>query len=113
MTLFVVAAALGAVARYMTDFYLPRYGILLVNTIGSYIAGLIFGLTLLTNVPDPIVHVVVGGLAGSLTTYSTVAVAAAEHRLERTGSATMTWLLHVGLSVAACLMGVFSVLVLG
>lgn len=111
MILFVVAAALGAVVRYVTDFYLPRYGILLVNSIGSYIAGIIFGLALLKDVPEPIVHVVVGGLAGSLTTYSTVAVAAAEHHLDRTASATITWLLHIGLSVAACLMGLFSVLI--
>lgn len=112
MIMFLVAAALGAAARYVADFYLPRHGILLVNIIGSCIAGIIVGLVLVTNIPDAIVHIVVGGFAGSLTTYSTVAVAAAEHRLDRTGSATKTWTVQVGLSVAACLLGILSALVL-
>ncbi|OAV62567.1 fluoride efflux transporter FluC [Enteractinococcus helveticum] len=106
MTVFLLAAALAAVLRYLADFYLPRYGILIVNIIGSFIAGVILTLAAILQIHETVVQVVFGGFAGSLTTYSTVAILAAEQRGNRTGSATRTWFAHVGLSIVACVCGV-------
>ena len=106
MILFCLAAGLGAVLRYLADFYLPRYGILLVNIIGAFVAGLAFGLGTISGFNQALTHIVLGGLTGALTTYATIALKTAQQRLQRTGSATKTWTLHVGLSLAACLCGV-------
>lgn len=105
MMLFCLAAGVGAVLRYVADFYLPRYGILLVNIIGSFVAGLAFGLGTNLGFDLALTHIVLGGFTGSLTTYATVALTTAQQRIEHTGSATKTWTLHVGLSLAACLCG--------
>ena len=112
MTVFLLAAALAAVIRYLADYYLPRHGILLVNVVGSFIAGLILTLAAFIQIPETVVQAVFGGFAGSLTTYSTVAILTAEHRKNRTGSVTKTWIIHVGLSVAACLAGAGFVLLM-
>lgn len=106
MTVFLLAAALAAVLRYLADLYLPRYGILLVNIIGSFIAGGILTLGAIVQIHETVVQVIFGGFAGSLTTYSTVAILVAEQCGNRTGSATRTWFTHVGLSIVACVCGV-------
>lgn len=106
MTVFLLAAALAAVLRYLADLYLPRYGILLVNIIGSFIAGIILTLGAIVQIHETVVQVIFGGFAGSLTTYSTVAIVAAEQYGNRTGRATRTWFAHVGLSIVACVCGV-------
>lgn len=105
MTMFVIAAALGAIIRYLANLYLPRRGILLVNMAGSLIAGSILTLATSFTINSVIIEAVFGGFAGSLTTYSTVAVTAAEEHINRTGSATKIWLSQVSLSIAACLAG--------
>lgn len=105
MIIFILAAMLGAVGRYLANFYLPRHGILLVNMLGSGIAGMVIGLTAFFDIHPIIVQAVTGGFAGSLTTFSTVAVTAAEQHIHRTGSPLKTWGLQVGLSTAACLVG--------
>ena len=105
--LFCLAAGLGAVLRYLADYYLPRYGILWANIIGSCIAGVVFGLATSSGFDHIATQIVLGGFAGSLTTYATVAMTAAEQQIQRAGSATKTWTLQVGLSLAACLCGMF------
>lgn len=105
MIIFVIAAMLGSVGRYFADFYLPRHGILVVNVIGSGLAGVLLSLTLLFQLDDSIVQAITGGFAGSLTTFSTVAVAAAEEHLNAAGGAVRLWVLQCGLSITACLTG--------
>jgi|SRR5699024_7530351 len=105
MMTFVIAAMLGAVVRYLADYYLPRHGILIVHMIGSCIAGIAVSLALLLELNEMVMQAIVGGFAGSLTTFSTVAVQAAQQRLDKTASAAKIWALHTGLSVTACLTG--------
>lgn len=106
MIIVTLAAMLGSVARYLADFYLPRHGILLVNMLGSFIAGSVLSLSVVFQLNDAVVQAIIGGFAGSLTTFSTVAVSAAQQSHNGIGSAWKTWLLQVGLSIAACLFGI-------
>lgn len=108
LVLFVLASAVGAVLRYLADRYLPRRGILLVNLIGSGLAGVAAGLALEQVIDARLVLILLGGLAGSLTTYSTVALTAAQQSLEKPGRAVITWLQHVGLSILACSLGLIA-----
>lgn len=103
---FVLAAAVGSVLRYLADFYLPRRGILLVNIVGSCVAGIVFGLTWSQLLDERLVLVLLGGFTGSLTTYSTVAVTTAQQAHNRPRQAVKTWLQHVGLSVLGCAFGI-------
>lgn len=112
MIWFCFAAGLGAVLRYIADLYLPRRGILVVNVLGSFLAGAVLGLIHFVDVDPAVGHIVLGGFAGSLTTYATVALAAAEQRIQRTDSAARTWLLQVGLSSLACCIGLLGSFVL-
>lgn len=112
MIIFILAALLGSVARYLVDFYLPRHGILFVNMLGSFIAGSVLSLAVVFQLNDTVVQAIIGGFAGSLTTFSAVAIAAAEQHMQGTGSAWKTWILQVGLSIAACLFGIFITLLL-
>ena len=112
MIIFVLAAALGAILRYLANLYLPRRGILLANIAGSFIAGSVLTLATTFAVDSVLIEAVFGGFTGSLTTYSTVAVTAAEQRINRTGSATKIWGSQVGLSMAACLAGIIIMLVI-
>lgn len=112
MIIFILAAMLGAVTRYLIDFYLPQHGILLVNILGSFAAGCLLVCAMVLQFHESVLQVLVGGLAGSLTTYSTVAVTAAQQHLRGTGGAWKTWILQVGLSIAACLCGVVIALLL-
>ena len=114
MMWFCLSAGLGAVLRYIADVYLPHRGILVVNILGSFLAGAALGLLHCADVDPAVAHIVLGGFAGSLTTYATVALATAEQRIQRTGSAARTWLLQVGLSILGCCLGLLgSVVLLG
>ncbi|WP_022871245.1 fluoride efflux transporter FluC [Yaniella halotolerans] len=106
MIIFIIAAMIGAVARYLVDLYLPKHGILLINILGSCAAGSLLVFTVVFQFDEHIAKALVGGFAGSLTTYSTVAVVAAQHHHNGTGSAWKTWSVQVGASVAACLSGI-------
>ncbi len=112
MMWFCLAAGLGAVLRYIADAYLPRRGILVVNIIGSFLAGAAFGFIHFADVAPALTQLVLGGFAGSLTTYATVALAAADQQIQRTGSTARTWLLHVGLSSIVCGFGLWGSAVL-
>ena len=90
MIWFCLAAGLGAVLRYIADLYLPRRGILVVNIVGSLLAGAALGILHFVDAAPAMAHIVLGGFAGSLTTYATVALAAADQRIQRIGSAGRT-----------------------
>ncbi|GAA4474170.1 hypothetical protein GCM10023190_07620 [Enteractinococcus fodinae] len=109
---FCLAAGLGAVLRYVADIYLPRSGILVVNIAGSFLAGAVLGFDYFVNVDPTVVLIVLGGFAGSVTTYATVALAAAEQRIQSTRKVARTWLLQVGLSSLACCFGLLGSIVL-
>src|SRR5699024_501726 len=106
MIIFVLAAALCAIIRYLATLYLPRRGILLANIADLFIAGSAFTLASAFAINNFVFEAVFGDFAGSLTTYSTVAVTAAEQHINSTGNATKIWISQVGLSITACLAGI-------
>src|SRR5699024_11735628 len=85
------------------NLYLPRRGILLANIAGSFIAGSVLTLATTFAINNVVFEAVFGGFAGSLTTYSTVAVTAAEQHINSTRNATKICMSQVGLSITACL----------
>jgi len=75
---FALAAALGAVARYLVDLAVTRRtasrgpaGILVVNVTGSLVLGVVVGLSLYNGVADPTRAVAGTGFVGAYTTFST------------------------------------------
>jgi CrcB protein len=67
--LFVVlAGALGALIRYLASLVSGRWSVLLVNIVGSFIAGLAIGLS------GDLQLIVAAGFCGGLTTFSTFSV---------------------------------------
>ena len=76
-----LAGGLGALVRYGVTRALPRReasafptAVLLVNVVGSFVAGVTLGLFLLNVVAFDVAVVVWAGLCGSMTTFSTFAV---------------------------------------
>ncbi len=73
-----LGAGVGAPARYLADRFVQSHhdsvlpwGTLTVNVVGSWVLGLLVGLSLHRTVPDPVTLSVGTGLCGALTTYST------------------------------------------
>jgi fluoride exporter len=67
--LFVVlAGALGTLLRYLASLASGKWSVLLVNTVGSFIAGLTIGLS------GDLQLIVAAGFCGGLTTFSTFSV---------------------------------------
>lgn len=104
---FILASAVGAVLRYLADFYLPAWGILLANVVGSGIGGFVFGLAWKGLVDPVLVLILLSGFAGSLTTYSTVALTTARQWTDSTRAVARTWLQHTSWSIVACMLGLF------
>jgi CrcB protein len=75
-----LAGALGALLRYATTQLVARRGgtvpwaVLVVNTVGSLIGGVVLGLVTTDAVGSDVQLIVMGGLAGGLTTFSTFSV---------------------------------------
>ncbi|GAA4771247.1 fluoride efflux transporter FluC [Citricoccus nitrophenolicus] len=92
-----VAGAVGAVLRLTADHYLPRRGILVANTLGSFVAGVTAGA--LSGVA---LDLWVTGVAGALTTFSTVSVSTARDALSgRFAAAVGCWAAHLALGMLA------------
>ncbi len=73
-----LGAGVGAPMRYLTDRLVQSrhdsvlpWGTLTVNVVGSWVLGLLVGLSLHRTVPDAVTLSVGTGLCGALTTYST------------------------------------------
>jgi len=75
-----IAGAIGALLRYGTTRLFARlhdelpWAVLAVNTVGSFVGGLVLGLVATSAVGPDIQLIAVGGLAGGLTTFSTFSV---------------------------------------
>jgi CrcB protein len=81
------AGAVGAVARYLVGLAFARSGglpwaVLIVNTVGSAIAGWMLALTVTASVDPNLALVVLTGLCGGLTTFSTWSVETIQLALE-------------------------------
>ena len=73
-----LAAALGAVARYLLDIAVQRrhehafpFGTLVINVFGSFVLGLFTGLAAHHGLGGPTTAIVGAGLCGGFTTFST------------------------------------------
>lgn len=116
-----LAGALGAVTRFLLDWYVSVRGVLWANLTGSFLAGMATVLlgrgslhamdvvavgTVAEPVALPAALIVLLGFTTSLTTFSTVSVRTAEHLMERRwGSAARMWLAHLGGGLAAAVAG--------
>ena len=102
-----VGGALGAVLRQLTSVSLAGrgripWGVLVVNVVGSFIAGLALALPL-----DPTVQlVIVSGVCGGLTTFSTFAVETIQLVSEgKHRAAAASVALNLAVGVPAALLG--------
>jgi fluoride exporter len=97
--LVLLAGALGAVLRYLSSL-LPS-GILLVNVIGSFIAGLA-----LASLTGEWQLVVLTGFCGGLTTFSTFSVETVQAAVDGAWRrAVLSVALNLGLGIAAAALG--------
>lgn len=102
-----VGGALGAVLRHLASVSLAGrgripWGVLVVNVVGSFIAGLALGLPL-----DPTAKLIVlTGFCGGLTTFSTLSVDTLQLILDgKRRAAAVSVALNVSLGLAATFLG--------
>jgi CrcB protein len=106
----VAAGGVGAVLRYLATLLLPTdaatsripLGILLVNAVGSFVAGLLIGLG--ANLSTEWTLILVTGFCGGLTTFSTLSVDTiqlVERGRWRTAAASIAANLILGIGLAA------------
>lgn len=85
----ILAGGLGALLRYATTLLFARlhddlpWAVLTVNAVGSLIGGVVLGLVTIGAVGSDIQLIVLGGLAGGLTTFSTFSVETIQLALAR------------------------------
>ncbi|WP_168199795.1 CrcB family protein [Citricoccus sp. SGAir0253] len=113
--LLLLAGALGAVLRLACDHWLPRGGIVLANVLGCLVAGTVAGLAAGLGpaaegapgaAPPGLALVLVTGLAGALTTFSTVSVSTARDvQRGRWGAVLGAWAVHLAAGLAAVVLG--------
>lgn len=107
-----LAGALGALLRYATTLLFARlhddlpWAVLSVNSVGSLIGGAMLGLMTVGAVGADIQFIVVGGLAGGLTTFSTFSVETIQLALAgRWRTVVLTVGANLVLGVAAAVLG--------
>ena len=103
-----VGGALGAVLRQLTSVSLAGrgripWGVLVVNVVGSVIAGFALALPL-----DPTWQLIVlSGFCGGLTTFSTLSVETIQLVLEgKRGAAALSVSLNLALGISAVIVGI-------
>lgn len=112
IALVLVAGGIGAVLRYCATLIFPYsatsgripLGVLLVNAVGSFAAGFLIGLATHAGISDEWSLILVTGLCGGLTTFSTLSVDTmrlVEHGRVPTALATVAANLVVGVALAA------------
>ncbi|MES1211955.1 MAG: CrcB family protein [Leifsonia sp.] len=107
-----LAGALGALLRYATTLLFARlhddlpWAVLTVNAVGSLIGGAVLGLVTTGAVGADIQFVVVGGLAGGLTTFSTFSLETVQLALARRWrTAALTVGANLVLGIGAAVLG--------
>lgn len=117
MSVFVVAVALlagalGALLRYGTTRLFARlndelpWAVLTVNTMGSFVGGLVLGLVTTGAVGADVQLIAVGGFAGGLTTFSTFSVETVQLAIARRwGIVAATVGANLALGIAAAVLG--------
>ena len=107
-----LAGALGALLRYATTRLFLRlhdelpWAVLVVNTVGSFIGGVVLGLVTTGAVGSDVQLIVMGGLAGGLTTFSTFSVETVQLALARRwGIVAATVGANLVLGIAAAVLG--------
>jgi len=107
-----LAGAVGAVLRYGTTVLFARrsdrlpWAVLVVNTVGSLIGGAVLGLVATGTIGADVQLIVMGGLAGGLTTFSTFSVETVQLVLARRwGIAAATVGANLVLGLAAAVLG--------
>lgn len=111
-----LAGALGAVTRFLLDWYVSVRGVLWANLAGSFLAGAATALlgrgslhatdVMASGSVLPAALIVLVGFTTALTTFSTVSVRSAEQVLDRQwGAAVRMWLTHLGGGLAAAVAG--------
>lgn len=112
--MILAAGAAGAVARFFISRALPTAArpervpraVLIVNTAGSFVAGVGLALGMTGFIPDGIALVVVTGLCGGLTTFSTFSVETMELFIQ--GAGAVAWrsiAANLGFSLTAAAAG--------
>ncbi|WP_213815402.1 CrcB family protein [Glaciihabitans sp. dw_435] len=103
-----VAGGLASMARYGVTLFFGRYknmqwGVFVVNVIGSAIGGAVVGMTATGQINPELRLVILGGVAGGLTTFSTWSVETLQlikDRRWRTALVSVSLNLFVGLAAA-------------
>jgi fluoride exporter len=107
-----IAGALGALLRYGTTRLFARrndelpWAVLVVNTVGSFLGGLVLGLVGAGAAGADVQLIAVGGFAGGLTTFSTFSVETVQLALARRwGIVAATVGANLALGIAAAVLG--------
>ena len=107
-----LAGALGALLRYGTIRLFARlndelpWAVLTVNTVGSFVGGLVLGLVTTGAVGADVQLIAVGGFAGGLTTFSTFSVETVQLAIARRwGIVAATVGANLALGIAAAVLG--------
>ena len=120
IVLVLVAGALGALMRFGLSRLLPVAGrphnvpraVLIVNVVGSFIAGVALALTQTEVISPAAGIVIITGLCGGLTTFSTFAVESVELVMQgRSGLAARSVALNLVFGVGAAALGYLPTLV--
>lgn len=109
--LVIAGGMLGAPARYLTDLLVQSrhtsrlpWGTLTVNVVGSFILGLVAGLTSVHHAPPWVLTLVGTGFCGALTTFSTFSFETfrlLDERLWWTATVNVVGSVAVGLAAVA------------
>jgi len=114
IVLVLVSGALGALVRFGLSRLLPvaarphkvPRAVLIVNVVGSFIAGVVLALTQTELISSAVGIVIITGLCGGLTTFSTFAVESVELVMQgRAGVAARSVTLNLVLGVGAAALG--------
>lgn len=120
--LVLIAGAVGALLRFGLSRALPvdarphnvPRAVLIVNVVGSFIAGAALALTQTETIPVVAGVVIITGLCGGLTTFSTFSVETVELAMQgHVGVAARSLALNLVLGVAAAAGGYLPTLIIG
>ncbi|MGV8886151.1 MAG: fluoride efflux transporter FluC [Microbacteriaceae bacterium] len=101
VVLVLLAGGAGAALRYGASLASPRWAVLAVNVVGSFLAGLV-----VATLTGDAQFIALTGFCGGLTTFSTFTVETVQHVLDgKAGAAASGVALNLVLGVGACALG--------